>query len=47
MKILQVTVNKFEVLSSSYVDFWLFSAKNAGNSLKGYLGFLLMFIKDG
>ena len=31
-KILQVTVKRIEVFSSSYVDFWRFSAKNAKNS---------------
>ena len=44
-EIVQVTVMRIEVFSSYYVDFWWFSAKSDENSLKGYLGFLLMFIK--
>ena len=44
-EILRVTVKRIEVFSSFYVDFWQFSAKSDENTLKGYLGFLLMFIK--
>ena len=32
IEILQVTVNKIEILSSFYVDFWKLSAKIAKNS---------------
>ena len=42
---LQVTANKIEVVSSFSVDFCQFSTQSAENSLKWYLGFLLLFIK--
>ena len=41
IEILQVTVNKIEVLSSFYVGFCRL-AVSAENGLKEYLGFLLM-----
>ena len=44
-EILRVTVKMIEVFSSFNVDSWRFSAKSAKNSLKGYISFLLMFIK--
>ena len=45
VEILQVTANKIEVVSSFSVDFCQFSTQSAENSLKWYLGFLLLFIK--
>ena len=44
-EIFLVTVKIIQVFSSFNVDFWRFSAKSVENSLKGYISFLLMFIK--